>query len=360
MRVTEMAQKRSGRTLRLAAELADANLIAQGEVADAERVAARYALAITPDMLAIIDRSDPADPIARQFVPDRRELDQHPDERIDPIGDVAHEAVPGVVHRYPDRALLKLTHACPVYCRFCFRREMVGPGRPALAGEALERALSYIRQSSGIREVILTGGDPFMLAPRRIADVTRRLADIDHVRVLRWHTRVPVVDPGRVTPELARALRAADRAVYVGVHTNHPRELTDAARNALARLADAGLVLVGQTVLLKGVNDDAAILAALFTELVTLRVKPYYLHHADLAPGTAHFRTTMAQGREIMRALRGRISGLALPTYVLDVPGGYGKVPVGPVYVDADAPVPAVIDVHGDRHAYPPPQQCED
>lgn len=360
MSVTEIARQRSDRTLRLAAELADAGVIAPGAVADTDRVAARYAIAITPDMLALIDRNDPADPIARQFVPDMRELEQRPEERADPIGDAVHEAVPGVVHRYPDRVLLKLTHVCPVYCRFCFRREVVGPGRPALAGEALERALSYIRQSPGIREVILTGGDPFMLAPRRIADVTRQLADIPHVRVLRWHTRVPVVDPRRVTPELVQALKAADHAVYVGVHTNHPRELTDAARNALVRLADAGLVLVSQTVLLKGVNDDAATLAELFSELVALRVKPYYLHHADLAPGTAHFRTSIAKGQEIMRALRGRISGLALPTYALDVPGGYGKVPVGPDYYDADAPTPNVIDVHGDRHAYPPPQQCED
>jgi lysine 2,3-aminomutase len=287
-------------------------------------------------------------------VPDARELDQRPEERADPIGDRAHEPVPGIVHRYPDRVLLKLTHVCPVYCRFCFRREMVGPGgASALAGDALDRALAYIRDTPAIREVILTGGDPLMLAPRRIAEVTQRLSAIGHVRVLRWHSRVPVVDPARITRALVDALRSSDRAVYVGVHTNHPRELTAAARAAIARLADAGLVLVSQTVLLAGVNDDAATLADLFTELVALRVKPYYLHHADLAPGTAHFRTTIAKGQDIMRALRGRISGLALPTYVLDVPGGFGKVPVGPQYLDADAPIPNVTDVHGARHAYP-------
>jgi lysine 2,3-aminomutase len=342
------------KTLRSIPDLQAAGLITGADAAALEAVAARYAVAITPDMLALIDPSDPADPIARQLVPDVRELEQRPEERADPIGDRAHEPVPGIVHRYPDRVLLKLTHVCPVYCRFCFRREMVGPGgASALAGEALDRALAYIRDTPAIREVILTGGDPLMLAARRIAEVTQRLAAISHVRVLRWHSRVPVVDPARITPALVEALRSSDRAVYVGIHANHPRELTAAARAAIARLADAGLVLVSQTVLLAGVNDDAATLADLFTELVALRVKPYYLHHADLAPGTAHLRTTIAKGQDIMRALRGRISGLALPTYVLDVPGGFGKVPVGPPYLDADAPIPSITDVNGNRHAYP-------
>ena len=326
------------KTLRSIADLREASLIVVPDIAALEAVAARYAIAITPDMVRLIDRTDPADPIARQFVPDIRELDQRPEERADPIGDHVHEVVPGVVHRYPDRVLLKLTHVCPVYCRFCFRREMVGPGgAQALSGKTLDRALGYIREQSGISEVILTGGDPFMLSPRRIAEVTQRLSGIPHVRVLRWHTRVPVVDPARVTGDLIAALKQSDRAIYVGLHTNHPRELTPDARAAIARLADRGLVLVSQTVLLKGVNDNAATLAELFTELVALRVKPYYLHHADLAPGTAHFRTTIEEGQAIMRALRGRISGLALPTYVLDIPGGYGKVPVGPQYLDADA-----------------------
>ncbi len=342
------------RTLRTANDLADAGLISRERSAALQEVGQRYAVAITPDVASLVNRNDPNDPIARQFVPDVRELDLQPEERPDPIGDKEHEAVPGVVHRYPDRVLLKLTHVCPVYCRFCFRREMVGPGGEALAGEALDRAIDYIRQDERIFEVIMTGGDPLMLAPRRIADVTRRLSDIAHVRVLRWHSRVPVVDPERATAELVTALKS-ERAVYVGLHTNHPRELTQAARAAMARMADAGLVLVSQTVLLKGVNDNAATLAELFTELVALRVKPYYLHHADLAPGTAHFRTSVAEGQAIMRALRGRISGLALPTYILDVPGGFGKVPVGPSYFDADAPAsPSVTDMHGQQHAYPP------
>ena len=322
------------KTARSVADLVAAGLVAEADAPALAAVADRYAVAVTPDMAALIDRADPADPIARQFVPDARELHSAPEERADPIGDAVHEKLPGLIHRYPDRVLLKLTHVCPVYCRFCFRREVVGPGGdPPLAGAALEAALDYITVDPAIWEVILTGGDPLMLSPRRIAEVTQRLSMIPHVQVIRWHSRVPVVDPARVTHELVAALGSASKTVYVGIHANHPRELTATARGAIDRLRDAGLGLVSQTVLLRGVNDDAATLAELFRAFVTLGVRPYYLHHPDLAPGTAHFRLTIAEGRALMRQLRGRVSGLALPTYVLDIPGGYGKVPVGPEYL---------------------------
>lgn len=346
-----MSEKRTDRTLRTAPELVAAGLVAPADVTAAAEVAARYAVAITPAMAALIDLADPADPIARQFVPDPRELATHPEELSDPIGDDAHSPVAGIVHRYPDRVLLKATHACPVYCRFCFRREMVGPGgEQALAGARLDAAIAYIRAHDAIREVIVTGGDPLVLAPRRIAEITARLADIPHLDVIRWHSRVPVVAPERVTETLVEALQAPGKAVWIAVHTNHARELTAAAQAALRRLAEGGFPLVSQTVLLKGINDDPATLAELFRALVRLRVKPYYLHHADLAPGTAHFRTTIAEGQAIMRALRGRVSGIALPTYVLDVPGGFGKVPVGPDYVRDAA---TVEDVNGEPHLYP-------
>lgn len=322
------------------AELARAGLASPAQAAALEPVAARYAVAITPDMARLIDRADPADPIARQLVPDLRELEQRASERPDPLDEARLSPVPGIVHRYPDRVLLKLTHVCPVYCRFCFRRETVGPGGPqALSGPALEAALAYITARPDVWEVILTGGDPFMLSPRRMAEITRRLAAIGHVRVLRWHTRVPVAAPARVTPELVAALASPGRAVYVAVHANHPRELTPEARAACARIVEAGIPMLSQTVLLKGVNDDAETLAALMRAFVEARVKPYYLHHLDPAPGTAHFRTTIAEGQALMRALRGRLSGLAQPTYVLDIPGGHGKVPVGPSYVAADGRV---------------------
>jgi lysine 2,3-aminomutase len=340
----------AARTLRTAADLVEAGLVA--DAARLEAVAARYAVAVTPDLVRLIDPADPHDPIAAQFVPDPRELEPSPHERADPIGDDAFSPVPGIVHRYPDRVLLKLTHVCPVYCRFCFRREVVGPGGPqALSGPALDAALAYIAGKPAIWEVILTGGDPFMLSPRRIGEVTQRLGRIGHVKVLRWHTRVPVADPGRVTGELVEALRPAGRTVYVALHANHPRELTDAARAACARIIDAGIPVLSQTVLLRGVNDDAETLAALMRAFVETRIKPYYLHHLDLAPGTGRFRTGIAEGQALMRALRGRLSGLAQPTYVLDIPGGHGKVPIGPGYLSSDGS--SVVDPAGTEHDYP-------
>jgi lysine 2,3-aminomutase len=339
------------KTLRTVADLSAAGVLAAAGQTELDRVTARYAVAITPDMAALIDRADPHDPIARQFVPDVRELDHKPEERADPIGDEAHSSVPGVVHRYPDRVLLKLTHVCPVYCRFCFRRETVGPGGPqALSDQAIEAAVAYIAADANIWEVILTGGDPFMLSPRRIAGVTERLSAIPHVKILRWHTRVPVADPARITAELAAALGSSSKTVYVAVHANHPRELTEAVRAACARIIDAGIPMLSQTVLLKGVNDDPETLAALMRAFVETRIKPYYLHHPDLAPGTSHFRMTIEEGQAIVRQMRGRVSGLAQPTYVLDIPGGHGKVPAGPGYIEEDG---HVIDPAGSPHRYP-------
>ena len=292
-------------------------------------VAARYAIAITPAMEALIDASDRADPIAAQFRPDVRELIIAPDELADPIGDAAHSPVKGVVHRYADRVLLKLLHVCPVYCRFCFRREMVGPdGEGALTRDELDAALAYIAAHPAIWEVILTGGDPFMLSARRAREVTQRLAAIEHVRIVRWHTRVPAVDPSRVTPDFVDALKTNGATTYVVLHANHPRELTHEACAAIARLVDSGVPMLSQTVLLKGVNDDAETLETLMRALVESRVKPYYLHHLDKAPGTSHFRCTIERGQSLASALHQRASGLCQPTYVLDIPGGHGKAPL--------------------------------
>jgi lysine 2,3-aminomutase len=335
-------------TLRTVPALERAGLIAHDDAGSLAAVAARYAVAVTPHVAGLIDRADPADPIARQYVPSPAELDIRPEELADPIGDHAHMPVEGVVHRYPDRALLKVVHACPVYCRFCFRREMVGPGGAALTGAKLDAALAYIAAQPDIREVILTGGDPFMLPQRKAADLTARLAAIPHVRTIRWHTRVPFADPARVTAAYAQALRAEGVATYVGVHANHPREFAAEAVAALARLADAGIALVSQSVLLRGVNDDADTLPALMRAFVENRVKPYYLHHPDLAPGTSHFRVSIAEGQRLMRALRGQLSGLAQPQYVIDIPGGHGKSPIGPAYLAEDGR--AVRDWRGAEH----------
>ena len=314
--------------------LAAAGIVAPDRVAELGRVAARYAVAVTPAVAVAIDPADANDPFARQFVPDIRELDSRADETIDPIADEANSPIPGIVHRYPDRVLLKVASVCPVYCRFCFRREAVGPdlGR-SLDADEIGAALDYIRATPAIWEVILTGGDPLILSPRRVAEITKALAGIPHVKVLRWHSRVPVVSPERVTDELADALRSTNQAVYVALHANHPRELTTQARAACARLIDRGIVMVSQTVLLAGVNDDVTTLDALMRAFVESRVKPYYLHHLDRAPGTSHFRTTIAKGQTLMRQLRGRLSGLAQPTYVIDLPGGHGKMPIGPDYL---------------------------
>jgi lysine 2,3-aminomutase len=344
--------------LRTPTQLRNAGLIAPQQLAELEAVAARYAVALPPDLSVLIDRSDAHDPIARQFVPDIAELDVQPSELPDPIGDDMHEAVEGIVHRYPDRVLLKVTHVCAVYCRFCFRRERVGPGKAkVLSGAALERALDYIRNDPAIWEVILTGGDPLVLSAGRLRAVMIALGKIDHVKVVRIHTRVPIADPARMTPDLLRALKASGKATYVAVHVNHARELTPAARAAVARMADSGLVLLGQSVLLKGVNDTAEALGDLMRACVECRIKPYYLHHADLAPGTAHLRTSIETGQALMRDLRGRASGLCQPAYVLDIPGGHGTSPIGPNYITHEAGNGAehylVEDFNGRQHHYP-------
>jgi lysine 2,3-aminomutase len=353
-------------TLREAAELVAHGLAPIEQLADLEKVAARYAVAVTPEIAALIDPDDPDDPIARQFIPRRDELVAAPGESADPIGDDAHSPVSGIVHRYPDRVLFKLVQVCAVYCRFCFRREMVGPGKAtALSQGGYDNALNYIRAHPEIWEVILTGGDPLMLSPRRLAEIMAELAAIDHVRIIRIHTRVPVADPARISAEMVAALKVKGAVTWVALHANHARELTDKARAACARIVDAGIPMVSQSVLLRGVNDNAAALEALMRALVECRIKPYYLHHGDLAPGTAHLRTTLELGQELMRNLRGRVSGLCQPDYVLDIPGGHGKSPVGPGYLSAANSFSQerepgaetryrIADYCGDVHLYPP------
>jgi lysine 2,3-aminomutase len=351
-------------TLRQPADLVGRGLAKPADLADLERVAARYAIAVTPEIAGLIDTENPDDPIARQFVPSALELVSTSGENADPIGDDAHSPVAGIVHRYPDRVLFKLVHVCAVYCRFCFRREMVGPGKAtALSEDAYRDALDYIRAHGEIWEVILTGGDPLMLSPRRLSEIMADLAAIDHVRIVRLHTRVPVAAPARIDSDMIGALRVEGVTTWIAVHANHPREFSHEARDACARLADAGIPLVSQTVLLRGVNDDAAALEALMRAFVENRIKPYYLHHGDLAPGTAHLRTTIAEGQELMRHLRGRVSGLCQPEYVLDIPGGHGKAPIGPNYLSHSGSGECdlssetqyrIVDYCGDVHLYPP------
>ena len=334
------------RTLRDADGLVAAGLVTDRDAAAS--VAARYAVAITPAMQALIARPD--DPIGLQFVPDPAELVTAPHERADPIGDDALSPVKGIVHRYPDRALLKPLLACPVYCRFCFRRAHVGPDGGVLTEPELAAALDWLRAHPAIREVILTGGDPLLLAPRRLRELLAALAAIPHVELLRIHTRVPVADPPRLTAALAEALDI-ETPLWLVVHANHASEFTAAARAALKRVQVRGVPVLGQSVLLRGVNDSAAALEALFRAMLAARVKPYYLHQLDPAPGTARFHVPIEQGRRLLADLRGRVTGLAWPTYVLDIPGGHGKVPVGPDYLEGDT----VRDPWGGRHRHLPP-----
>jgi len=335
-------------TLRSADALVAAGLIdpsARDAVAAVEH---RYAIAVSPAMRALIQAAD--DPIARQFVPDPAELIASPHETPDPIADDALSPIKGVVHRYPDRALLKPLLVCPVYCRFCFRREHVGPGGGLLTEAELQAAYAWFAARPAIREVILTGGDPLMLSPRRLGAIIAALSAIPHIELLRVHTRVPVADPALVTEALADALRT-DTPLWLAVHANHAREFTPEARAALQRILARGVPLLGQSVLLHGVNDSAEALEALFRAMLAARVKPYYLHQLDPAPGTARFHVPIAEGQRLLAALRGRVTGLAWPTYVLDIPGGHGKVPIGPHYVRPDG---SVLDPAGAR--YDPPK----
>jgi len=322
----------------------------------------RYAVSLTDHVLSAMQSADTAaDPVARQYLPAADELVNTPEELDDPIGDDAHSPVKGIVHRYPDRVLLKPVHVCAVYCRFCFRREKVGPGSEALSADELAAAIDYIKNAPQVWEVILTGGDPFVLSARRLQGIMAALNGIPHVQVIRFHTRVPVADPARITDDVIAALQS-DKAVYVVLHANHAQELTDAVRACVKKFVAAGIPLLSQSALLRGVNDKPEALENLFRALTAMKVKPYYLHHPDLAPGTSHFRLTIEQGQSLMRGLQGRVSGIAVPRYVLDIPGGHGKVPVEPRWIEpaADGNGYAVRDYRGGTHAYETIKKSED
>jgi lysine 2,3-aminomutase len=323
-------------------------------VKDERSIAAGYDFRTTPYLQSLLQGRPADDPLSLQFLPQEQELTALSHETSDPIGDMPFSPVAGVVHRHPDRVLLKVAHSCPVYCRFCFRRDMIGSKGEPLQGPKLQAAIGYIRAHPKIWEVILTGGDPLSLSSRRLHEILGSLATIPHVSILRIHSRVPIVAPHSVDDSYIRALQQP-LPVYLAVHVNHPDELTEAVVMAVRRLSEAGIVLLSQTVLLKGVNDHEAVLEALFRQLVRLKVRPYYLHHADLARGTSHFRVPIEVGQRLMRSLRRTVSGLCLPTYVLDIPGGFGKVPIGPTYVGArDASgCRQIEDSSGTSRSYP-------
>ena len=291
------------------------------------QTAGAFRMAITPYYASLMDPADPECPVRRQAIPHGDEMAADPVAMADPLGEVPRTPVPGVVHRYPDRILLLVNNVCPVYCRFCTRKRLTALDNETLSTAQLDAAYAYVAAHPEIREVILSGGDPLLLPDARLVAIIDRLRAIDHVRMVRIHTRLPVVLPQRVTEALADSLSQRP-PVWVVTHFNHPKELTDEARIACQRLIDRGIPVDNQSVLLKGVNDRADVLGELFATLVTWRVRPYYLHHCDRAEGVSHFRTPVEAGPALLSELRGTISGLALPTPVLDVPGGSGKVPL--------------------------------
>jgi lysine 2,3-aminomutase len=297
--------------------------------------------------------NDPdADPIAAQFIPRRAELEPLPYESPDPIGDARWLVAERLVHHYPDRVLLLVSDRCATYCRHCFRRHFTGNGGGRVSEDQLEEICAYLAKTPAVREVLLSGGDPLMLSDRDLDAIITRLRAVDSGYIIRICTRLPVVLPSRVTDSLARMLESHG-AVWVVIHTNHPREVTDEFRAGVRRLLGAGVPVLNQTVLLRGVNDDADTLESLFRGLVRAGVKPYYLFQGDLASGTAHFRVPVERGIELMRTLRGRLSGLALPTYAVDLPGGAGKVPVESSLLRTEPDAYVFRAADGTEHRYP-------
>ena len=320
------------------AELERRLSLTDSERAGAQRAeAAGLPLAITPHYFSLIDPHDPACPIRKQCVPDFVETARVPGDLTDPLGEEAHEVAPHLVQRYPDRVLLLATDRCAVYCRFCTRSRMVGDGGGAVSLEALAPAFAWLRARPEVRDVIVSGGDPLAMATPRLARLIAALREIPHVETIRLATRVPVTLPSRITDELLQALRP-HHPIWVMTHFNHPRELCEESRAACTRLADAGFPVMNQTVLLRGINDEPAVLEALFRGLVRVRVRPYYLLQMDPVAGTAHLRTPLSRGLELMSRLQGQLTGIALPKLICDTPGGKGKVPLSPPAIVAERP----------------------
>jgi lysine 2,3-aminomutase len=339
-----MAEVRA--SLRTADDLARALRLTPDELEGARRAEREgFPIRITPYYLSLCDPNDPTCPIRLQCVPRAEEGLEAPGDLADPLGEVEHEVAPHLVQRYPDRALLLATDRCGVYCRFCTRSRMVGDGGGAVSLERLAAAFAYLEAHPEVRDVIVSGGDPLTMATDRLVRLIARVRAIPSVETIRLATRAPVTLPSRITDELVGALRP-HHPLWVMTHFNHPKELTAQAGVACHRLADGGFPIMNQTVLLRGVNDDADVLAALFRGLVRWRVRPYYLLQMDPVRGTGHLRTPLERGVAIMDQLQGRLSGIALPKLVVDTPGGMGKVPIGPDYVVTRRPGRTLLRTH--------------
>ena len=302
----------------------------------------KFRVEITPYFASLIDPDDPRCPVRQQVIPRGAELDAFAGQMVDSLAEDEHSPVPGLVHRYPDRVLMLLTTQCASYCRYCTRSRIVGDAKITFSNGTLERQLDYLRRTPQVRDVLLSGGDPLAMAPKVLERVLGGLRDIEHIEIIRIGTRVPVFLPQRITDDFVEMLRAY-QPLWMAVHINHPREISPELSAALNKLADGGIPLLNQTVLLAGINDSVHIQRELVHKLVRNRVRPYYLYQCDLVKGSGHFRTTISRGIEIMEGLRGHTSGYSVPTYVIDMPGGGGKVPVMPNYVISQTPGKVVL-----------------
>ncbi len=302
-----------------------------------EAITSNYRMGITPYYFSLIKKFDPTDPIFRQIVPASDELTITPDERVDPISDEnparGSRPLKALIHRYTNRVLLIPTAQCAVYCRFCFRKRLVGDTTHNAREEDLNQAYDYIGQHDEIEEVILTGGDPLTLGDDAIASILIRLESIKHIRLIRIHTRLPVVNPFRLTPELAQIVRNCSKPIWISAHFNHPNEITATSKNRIGGWINQGIPFVNQSVLLRDVNDSATTLKALFMSLLEIKIKPYYLHQADLVQGTGHLRVPIDRGLQLLRELQGELPGYAIPHYVYDQPDGSGKIPIQNKYL---------------------------
>lgn len=318
----------------------------------------KLAMSITPQFFNLIDKNNPDCPIRRQVIPTIHETSSDPDEMSDPCGEDSHMPVPGLVHRYPDRVLFLLTDRCASYCRYCTRSRVVSGAGEAHLQTDFEQAFQYLENNKNIRDVLFSGGDPLLYADSKLEKIISRIRAIDHIEFIRIGTRIPIFLPQRITPQLCDMLKKY-HPLWISVHTNHPKELTTEVKSALERLADSGIPLGNQSVLLKGVNDDVLTMRTLVHKLLQCRVRPYYLYQCDLIEGSSHLRTPAAKGIEIIEGLRGHTSGYAIPQLVIDAPGGGGKVPINPEYVlEKNSKQLIIRNYEGKSFVYPEPTKA--
>jgi len=331
--------KENDEAIRTPEELAEFLGLGEEELSNVKRVCGAFQIKIPRYYLGLADKGNPDDPIKKICIPRIDELDFKDGELDDPIGDtnedLRNQPTPLITHRYPDRALMFPTPFCGGYCRHCFRRRLAGKAEFKPRADLLEDAFSYLEKTESIREVILTGGDPLMLNDAELFAILDRLKGIDHIRTLRIHSRMPVWNPFRITNELAEGLRRY-HPLWIVTHFNHPKEISEIAKEHIAKLVDHGIMVLNQEVLLKGVNDSVKVQKELSWALIGARVKPYYMHHLDKAKGISHFRTSIKRGIEILKGMRGEVPGYAIPHYILDIPGGFGKVPLQYHYLNED------------------------